>query len=158
MSPLALLLRVLLCIALILNGSVPAVHAAMAPADAPSAMHHASMDRASVDHASVGHASMGHASMDPASAIASKDAGAGGCHDAAPADQGPPPAPAPDADGGCCGDDGDCRSTCAQHCAVSIPAFATLNLSQWPAAGPLPMTAAPHPAPRLRDRIRPPIA
>jgi hypothetical protein len=145
MSPLALLLRVLLCIALILNGSVPVAHAAMAPmqSDATSAMDHASMD---------------HASMDQASAIAMNDAGAGGCHDAAPADHAPPPVPVSDDDTGCCDDDGDCRSTCAQHCAVSIPGVAFLDLSLPPAMGPLPMTVAPHPAPRLRDRIRPPIA
>jgi hypothetical protein len=135
MSPLAVLLRVLLCIALILNGAVPVVHAAMAPmqSDATSAMDHAS-------------------------AIAMNDAGAGGCHDAAPADHAPPPAPVSDDDAGCCGDDGDCRSTCAQHCAVSIPGVAFLDLSLPPAMGPLPMTVAPHPDPRLRDRIRPPIA
>jgi hypothetical protein len=140
MSPLALLLRVLLCIALILNGSVPVAHAAMAPmqSDATSAMDHASMDQAS--------------------AIAMNDAGAGGCHDAAPADHAPPPVPVSDDDTGCCDDDGDCRSTCAQHCAVSIPGVAFLDLSLPPAMGPLPMTVAPHPAPRLRDRIRPPIA
>jgi hypothetical protein len=145
MSPLALLFRVLLCIALILNGSVPVAHAAMAPmqSDGTSAMDHASMD---------------HASMDQASAIAMNDAGAGGCHDAAPADHAPPPVPVSDDDTGCCGDDGDCRSTCAQHCAVSIPGVAFLDLSLPPAMGPLPMTVAPHPAPRLRDRIRPPIA
>jgi hypothetical protein len=135
MSPLAVLLRVLLSIALILNGSVPVVHAAMAPmqSDATSDMDHAS-------------------------AIAKNDAGAGGCHDAAPADHAPPPAPVSDDDAGCCGDDGDCRSTCAQHCAVSIPGVAFLDLSLPPATGPLPMTVAPHPDPRLRDRIRPPIA
>jgi hypothetical protein len=140
MSPLALLLRVLLCIALILNGSVPVAHAAMAPmqSDATSAMDHASMDQAS--------------------AIAMNDAGVGGCHDAAPADHAPPPVPVSDDDTGCCDDDGDCRSTCAQHCAVSIPGVAFLDLSLPPAMGPLPMTVAPHPAPRLRDRIRPPIA
>jgi hypothetical protein len=140
MSPLALLLRVLLCIALILNGSVPVAHAAMAPmqSDATSAMDHASLDQSS--------------------AIAMNDAGAGGCHDAAPADHAPPPVPVSDDDTGCCDDDGDCRSTCAQHCAVSIPGVAFLDLSLPPAMGPLPMTVAPHPAPRLRDRIRPPIA
>jgi hypothetical protein len=138
MSPLAVLLRVLLCIALILNGSVPVVHAAMA--GAPT---HATSD------------------MDHASAIAMNDAGAGGCHDAAPADHAPPaesPAPVSDDDPGCCGDDGDCRSTCAQHCAVSIPGVAFLDLSLLPAMGPLPMAVAPQSDPRLRDRIRPPIA
>jgi hypothetical protein len=145
MSPLAVLLRVLLCIALILNGSVPVVHAAMAPmqSDATSDMDHASMGRASMDHAS---------------AIAKNDAGAGGCHDTAPADHAPPPAPVSDDDPGCCGDDGDCRSTCAQHCAVSIPGVAFLDLSLLPAMGPLPMAVAPQSDPRLRDRIRPPIA
>jgi hypothetical protein len=151
MSPLAVLLRVLLSLALILNGSVPVAHAAMArpPAHATSAMEHASM----------GHAAMGHASMDHASAIAMNDAGAGGCHDAAPADHAPPSAPvSDDDDGGCCDEDGDCRSTCAQHCAVSIPGVAFLGLSLPPATGPLPMMVAPHPDPHLRDRIRPPIA
>jgi hypothetical protein len=141
MSPLAVLLRVLLSLALVLNGSVPVAHAAMAqpPAHATSAMEHASM---------------GHAS-----AIAMNDAGAGGCHDAAPADHAPPSAPvSDDDDGGCCDEDGDCRSTCAQHCAVSIPGVAFLGLSLPPATGPLPMMVAPHPDPHLRDRIRPPIA
>lgn len=138
MSPLALLLRVLLCIALILNGSVPVAHAAMAPvqSDATSAMDHAS-------------------------AIAMNDAGAGGCHDAGPVDHDPPaesPAPVSDDDGGCCGGDSDCRSTCAQHCAVSMPGVAFLGLSLPPATGPLPMTVAAQSDPRLRDRIRPPIA
>lgn len=139
MSPLAVLLRVLLCLALVLNGSVPVVHAAMAEAPA---------------HAmpTPGHASMPGA-MD--------DAQAGGCHDAAPADHDPlaeSPAPASGDDGGCCGDDGDCRSTCAQHCAVSIPGVAFLYLALAPTAGPLPMTVAAQPDPHLRDRIRPPIA
>ena len=138
MSPLAVLLRVLLCLALILNGSVPVAHAAMVrpQAEAPAAMDHASTS-------------------------VMTDAGrAGGCHDAAPADHAPPaeaPAPASDDDGGCCGDDGDCRSACAQHCAASIPTVAFLDLGPPSAAGPLPMTVATLPDPRLRDRIRPPI-
>lgn len=139
MSPLAVLLRVLLCIALILNGSVPVAHAAMArtQAEAPAV-------------------------MDQASATVMTDAGAaGGCHDAAPADHAPPaeaPAPGSDDTGGCCGDDSDCRSTCAQHCAVSMPGVAWLDLTLPPAAGPLPITVATQPDPHLRDRIRPPIA
>ncbi len=138
MSPLAVLLRVLLCLALILNGSVPVVHAAMdqAPAHAMLAMDHAS-------------------------AIAKNDAETGGCHDAAPADPAPvveAPQPAPADEGDCCDDESDCRSTCAQHCAVSMPGIARLHLTLAPAAGPLPITVAAQPDPRLRDRIRPPIA
>lgn len=149
MSPLAMLLRVLLCLALILNGSVPVVHAAM-KGNTASEVH--AVAARTVERTDTG-------------AMA-----AGGCHDGSMghengADIASPPVPADDvvdhdADlgGDCCSDEGDCRSTCAQHCAVSIPALAILNLSQLPAAGPLPLTAAPHPDPRLRDRIRPPIA
>lgn len=141
MSPLAVLLRVLLCIALILNGSVPAVHAAMGGT--------ASQDAPAIDPGADDDADMAM--------------GEGGCHDAAMAhDVSPvdmPSPPDPDAgDGDCCTDDGDCRTTCAQHCAVSIPNIAVLDLIQLPAAGPLPTQAAAHPDPRLRDRIRPPIA
>lgn len=142
MSPLAMLLRVLLCIALILNGSVPVVHAAMAlePAPAASGMDHAAGETNQPD--------------------------VGGCHDAAPIDAAPidrapptqAPAPLPADDHDCCGDDGDCSSTCAQHCAVSMPAVARLHLDFVPATGPLPMVAATQPDPHLRDRIRPPIA
>lgn len=141
MSPFAVLLRVLLCIALILNGSVPAVHAAMS----------------------------GTASQDAPAIAPDADGGAdmamseGGCHDAGMARDAPPvempSSPDPDADDtDCCTDEGDCRSACAQHCAVSIPSLAVLDLIQLPAAGPLPTQAAAHPDPRLRDRIRPPIA
>lgn len=139
MSPLAVLLRVLLCLALILNGSVPVVHAAMAgaPAHAMPAMDHASS-----------------VAMNDAD-----DAEAGGCHDAAPVEHAPPTeSPAPADDGDCCGDDGACSSACAQHCAVSIPGVPRLHLTLAPAAGPLPMTVATQPDPHLRDRIRPPIA
>ncbi|MFD0727025.1 CopL family metal-binding regulatory protein [Lysobacter brunescens] len=139
MSPLAVLLRFMLCLALILNGSVPAVHAAMiaAPAHAVPAMDHV-----------------------PAMAVdVADDAEAGGCHDAAPADHAPPSqSPAPADDGDCCDDHGDCRSSCAQHCAVSIPGVPRLHLTLAPAAGPLPITVATQPDPHLRDRIRPPIA
>ncbi|MBL8261420.1 MAG: CopL family metal-binding regulatory protein [Xanthomonadaceae bacterium] len=136
MSPLAVLLRVLLCLALILNGSVPVVHAAMRSHTAPGV--HA------IERADTG------------------PMAAGGCHDeamsAGDTQHEPSSLPADEPRGDCCSDEGDCRSTCAQHCAVSIPALAILNLSQLPATGPLPVTAAPHPDPRLRDRIRPPIA
>lgn len=138
MSPLAVLLRVLLCLALILNGSVPAVHAAMAPAPV---------------HATP--------AMDHAANMAMDDAEAGGCHDAVPAHHAPSPeAPSqlPADDGDCCGDDGDCSSTCAQHCAVSMPGVPRLHLTLAPTAGPLPITVATQPDPHLRDRIRPPIA
>lgn len=136
MSPLAVLLRFMLCLALILNGSVPAVHAAMAPAPA---------------HAMP---AMGYAAT-----MAMNDAEAGGCHDAAPAEHAPPTqSPAPADDGDCCDDHGDCRSSCAQHCAVSIPGVPRLYLTFAPAAGPLPITVATQPDPHLRDRIRPPIA
>ncbi len=139
MSPLAVLLRVLLCLVLILNGSVPAVHAAMAPAPVhamPASDHAASMAMNDTD-----------------------DAEAGGCHDAAPAEHAPlTESPAPADDGDCCGDDGDCSSTCAQHCAVSMPGVPRLHLTLAPTAGPLPITVATQPDPHLRDRIRPPIA
>jgi hypothetical protein len=136
MSPLAVLFRVLLCLALILNGSVPVVHAAMdqSPAHAMPTMDHAP-------------------------AMAMNDAEAGGCHDAAPAEHAPSTEmPVPADDGDCCGDDGACSSTCAQHCAVSMPGVPRLHLTLAPAAGPLPMTVATQPDPHLRDRIRPPIA
>lgn len=137
MSPLAVLLRVLLCLVLILNGSVPAVHAAMAPAHAMPAMDHA--------------VTMAMNDAD--------DAEAGGCHDAAPAEHPlSPEMPVPADDGDCCDDHGDCRSSCAQHCAVSMPGVPRLHLTFAPAAGPLPITVATQPDPHLRDRIRPPIA
>ncbi|HEY1138470.1 MAG TPA: CopL family metal-binding regulatory protein [Xanthomonadaceae bacterium] len=144
MSPLAVLLRLLLCIALILNGSVPAVHAAMS-GTAPQA----SQDAPAVDPGADDDADM--------------TMGEGGCHDGGMAhDPSPVDTPAPsdpdEADTDCCGGDGDCRSTCAQHCAVSIPSVAVLDLIQLPAAGPLPTQTAAQPDPRLRDRIRPPIA
>lgn len=134
MSPLAVLLRVLLCLALILNGSVPAVHAAMADAT--------SHEAPAIDHGT-------DMAMDE-----------GGCHDGAMTHDAPPAGTPPqsDQDGGCCSDEGDCRNACAQHCAVSIPGIAVLDLIPLPAAGPLPTPVASHPDPRLRDRIRPPIA
>ena len=141
MSPLAVLLRVLLCIALILNGSVPAVHAAMSGT--------ASQNAPAID-----------AGADDGADMAM---GEGGCHDGGMAhDASAVDTPAPfdpdETDTDCCGGDGDCRSTCAQHCPVSIPSVAVLDLIQLPAAGPLPTQSATHPDPRLRDRIRPPIA
>jgi hypothetical protein len=144
MSSLAVLLRILLCLALVLNGSVPMVHAAMdrAPAHAVPAMDHAS-------------------AMAMNDADAGQVAETGGCHDAASADPAPvveAPRPAPADEGDCCDDESDCRSTCAQHCAVSMPGIARLHLTLAPAAGPLPITVAAQPDPRLRDRIRPPIA
>lgn len=134
MSPFAVLFRILLCLALILNGSVPAVHAAMGDATSDEAPV--------IDHG------------------ADMAMGEGGCHDGA-ATHATPPADTPpqsDQDGDCCTDGGDCRSACAQHCAVSIPSIAVLDLIQLPAVGPLPTQSAAHPDPRLRDRIRPPIA
>ena len=138
MSPLAVLLRVLLCLALILNGSASVAHAAMAGA--------ASHDAPVVD------ARVADRGADMAM-------GEGGCHDGAMAHDAPPAdtPPAPDHDSGCCGGEGDCRSACAQHCTVSIAGIASLNLTLPPAAGLLLMAPAAHPAPRLRDRIRPPI-
>lgn len=136
MSPLAVLLRILLCIALVLNGSVPMVHAAM-PGEA--SQHAAATDHPA-DHGT-----------------AERATGEGGCHDSSPVDA-PPSRAGDDGEGDCCGDSGDCRSACAQHCAVSIPGVAMLDLTLPPAAGPLPTKAATHPDPHLRDRIRPPIA
>ena len=137
MSPLAVLLRVLLCIALVLNGSVPMAHAAMAKTPVMATHDEAAQDAATSD-----------------------PEGHGGCHDGAMTHDAPP-ADAPsgsDHDDDCCTGDGDCRSRCAQHCAVSIPGVAVLDLTLPPAAGPLPMAALAHPDPSLRDRIRPPIA
>ena len=146
MSFLATLLRLLLCFALILNGSVPMAHAAVggtghatAPvAEAPVVAHDMAMTM-DADH---------------------------GCHDGAAAEA-PPAAPMPsdpvDQDGtphddGCCGDEDTCRSACAQHCAASIPSIPPLRLLVAHQAGPLPMPSGAHPDPRLSDHIRPPIA
>jgi hypothetical protein len=147
MSPLAVLLRILLCIALVLNGSVPMVHSAMAgKASQQAASTDPAVDRTSSHVTAHGKADMAM--------------GEGGCHDDAPADA-PPPSHGGDHgddDGDCCNGDSGCSSTCAQHCAVSMPGIARLHLTLAPAAGPLPITVAAQPDPRLRDRIRPPIA
>jgi len=141
MSPLAVLLRVLLSLALILNGSVPVVHAAMAratPDDAPA-----------VDRAPGG---------DDAPEMTM---GEGGCHDERTIDVSLPTGAedhGEDSGSDCCSGDGDCRNACAQHCPVSMPGIACLYLTLAPVAGPLPITVATQPDPRLRDRIRPPIA
>jgi hypothetical protein len=157
------LLSALLCLALVLNGIGGAMAgvrmgcasmagdtdrgghgahaAAMAMADA-HAGRHAYMDHAGMEHADMHHADMhhgdGHAMPMPA-----EPADAGGEHDCPHGD-------------GC----SDCSAACRSAC-IAQPAFAVLPVSISPVLAPqyvLPNPAeSAHPAPSLRDPVRPPI-
>ena len=143
MPMLPLLLRVLLSLCLILNGSGYAMASA---------------------HMSMGHqesgGAMGQLAADPA------DSAQPPCHqlhDAAPqaAEQAPgsPPdtaavdsdSPSPD----CC-KSGACRCACVQHVPATIPVHALGEAAMEHAAIVLPLTLG-HAAPALPDLIRPPI-
>ena len=152
------LLSALLCLALVLNGIGGAMAgvrmgcasmagdtdrvghdahaAAMSMADA-HAGRHAGMDRADMHHADMHHGD-GHVMPTPA-----EPADAGGDHDCPHGD-------------GC----GDCSTACRSVC-LAQPAFAILPVSIAPVLAPqyvLPNPpASAHPAPSLRDPVRPPI-
>jgi hypothetical protein len=152
------LLSALLCLALVLNGIGGAMAgvrmgcasmagdtdrgdhgahaAAMATADA-HAGHHAGMDHADMDHADMNHGDV-HAMPMP---VESADVGSD--HDCPQGD-------------GC----SDCSTACRSACLLQ-PAFAILPVSISPVVAPQYVLPHPpesaHPAPTLRDPVRPPI-
>lgn len=152
------LLSALLCLALVLNGIGGAMAgvrmgcasmagdvdrgghgahaAAMATADG-HAGHHADMDHAGMDHAGMNQGD-GHVMPMPA-----KPADDAGDHDCPHGE-------------GC----SDCSTTCRSVC-IAQPAFAVLPVSISPVVAPQYVLPDPsesaHPAPSLRDPVRPPI-
>ncbi|HEY4529767.1 MAG TPA: CopL family metal-binding regulatory protein [Luteimonas sp.] len=70
------------------------------------------------------------------------------------------PIPVPDChatDAGDCGDTAECRQAC-MHAAAAVPCLPGVSLIQVHAAALVPPLAVGHPAPALPSPIRPPIA
>jgi hypothetical protein len=146
MSPRAVLLRVLLCISLVLNGwgyaaastQVHRMHAtAEETAHATVAMAHSAMPCHALDHHGDGHSGL-HAAADMASATNACD----------------------DTDGGksnpdCC-TSSQCACDCMQH-ATATPAHAPALPAVIARATDARAMGPDHPAPTLASPIRPPI-
>ena len=134
----ALPLRILLVLALVLNGigsAMAGIAAAWAPVAMPTASAPMHAAAATADDCASHHAGAAAAADDPTPAPS-------GCHSD---------------EGGDCGDTPECRQACL-HAAAALPvlpAVATIAPRAYAVLHPL---VAGHPPPALRSTIRPPIA
>jgi len=135
----ALPLRILLILALVLNGIGGAMAGVLAALPTAPMASHAMAD------------------MHP-------EPQAHDCHDQVAAAHGgqgqEPPGPVPDchfSDAGECGGTAECRQAC-MHAAAAVPYLPTVGMIQAHAAALVPPLAVGHPAPPLPSPIRPPIA
>ena len=142
MSPSAILLRVVLCIGLVLNGSGYAVAATQMQVKYLAAVSDA---------------------MQPATAGVREDAAVQPCHEdpgttpvvPAIADPGEDPAKPELATPDCC-KSMNCAAACAQHASATMPGLSARTLVIDHASSVRPMGTG-HPAPALPHLIRPPI-
>ncbi len=143
-------LHVVLCIALILNGSVPAMaHGGHGESKSSSATSGAVKPDVETTHHA---APKQHGCHDEAASVSHVDA--------ASSDQAAAPGHAPcskDGGGDCC-KQGTCGGSCAQHCAASLLPPSTPRAASLPSADSARKIAIGHHAPPLPHLIRPPLA